>query len=134
MTRILVADSDPSVRQCLFAVLRSRGYEVRTATSGNEVLRLHAKEAFELIILDLLMPERDGLDAIAELQRRSPQTRILATSGQGSIGFVDLLYVAEKFGAHAILAKPFSAKKLLDTVESLLKERVTESQHLQPVR
>lgn len=120
MTAILVIDDDASVREVVSEMLRLEGYEVTIAANGREAIRLLDAGRFDLVITDLIMPEKEGIETIAEIRRTHANLPILAISGGGRIGPSDYLETARYLGADATLAKPFARQELLTTVDSLL--------------
>lgn len=117
MPRILIIDDDESIRHLLREALTLHGYEVVEASNGLEGLRLHRAQPADLLITDILMPERDGLECILQLRKSDPGLRILAMSG-GSLRFdLDVLALAKSFGARRTFAKPFDLRELLAAVQ-----------------
>lgn len=119
MARILVIDDEADVRQLVAALLSTAGHDVCQAAEGYEGEALASAFAPDLAIVDLLMPQREGLETILALRRGWPALKILAISGGGRLGTLDFLTVAPYFGADAVLAKPFDRAQLLAVVESL---------------
>lgn len=112
MSRILLVDDDESFRSMLGITLRQMGHEVLEADNGDEGLRLAAAEPPDLVFLDMIMPEKEGLETITALRRRQPDVKIIAMSGGSRDGKVDYLKVAKRMGAVHTLTKPFSGDKL----------------------
>src|SRR5437588_215958 len=98
MTRILVIDDDALLRGAIRVVLESAGYEVLEAGDGNAGLRLYREPGADLLVVDLFMPERDGLEVIRAVRAEAPQAKIIAMSGGSSLQ-LDLLDAAAAFGA-----------------------------------
>lgn len=119
MARILVIDDEASTRQIIVALLNAAGHDVRQAAEGYEGEALAGLFSPDLAVVDLLMPQREGLETIQALRRGWPALKILAISGGGRLGTLDFLTVATYFGADAVLAKPFDRAQLLAVVESL---------------
>ena len=115
--RILLVDDDPDVRRSLENALTKAGYEVVPAANGVEAVRqwrdLHGGD---LVILDMFMPEKDGLETIVELRSHSPGVPIIAISGGGTTGRLDILEDAKLLGAIETFEKPFSIHALLALV------------------
>jgi CheY-like chemotaxis protein len=115
--RILLVDDDPDVRRSLGNTLTKAGYEVVPAANGVEALRqwrdIHGGD---LVILDMFMPEKDGLETIVELRNHSPGVPIIAISGGGTTGRLDILQDAKLLGAIETFEKPFSTHALLALV------------------
>ncbi len=120
MTRILLIDDDAQARDMLRQMLERAGYDVVEAHNGRVGLQHYQASAIDLIITDILMPEQDGLETIQELRRLAPEAKIIAISGGGQTGLLDLLPVAEKLGAQCTLRKPLRRQELLEAVRQLL--------------
>jgi DNA-binding response OmpR family regulator len=123
MARILIVDDDIQVRKMLCKALERAGYETVAAPDGKVAMRLFRENPADLVITDLIMPEKEGIETIMELRRDFPQVKIIAISGGGIIEAEKYLYIAEKSGAQLTLAKPFTLRELLEAVQSLLEER-----------
>lgn len=117
--RCIVVDDDEAVRETLAGTLAQAGYSVRVAEDGLQALKLHAAEAADIVITDIVMPEMEGIEMILELRRRDPAVRILAISGGCLRQDGDLLRYAEVLGADAVLAKPFRRAELLAVLADL---------------
>ncbi|MBA4805441.1 MAG: response regulator [Brevundimonas sp.] len=129
MAIILVVDDDPTIRTIAAELLRAEQHAIIEAGDGDEALRVLDATHAELVVLDMLMPNRDGLETILEIRRRHPGVRILAISSGGSIGVGNLLNMARVFGADETLAKPLSFSTFAATVNRLL-ERPANDAHL----
>jgi DNA-binding NtrC family response regulator len=116
LKRILVVDDEAQIRTMLTQMLEQEGYAVQTAENGEEGLALVAREAFDLVITDMIMPVKDGLKFIMELVRDYPTLKILAISGGGAIKAERYLTMAGYLGDIATLEKPFKRDVLLDLV------------------
>jgi CheY-like chemotaxis protein len=120
LARILLIDDDEAVRRAMRMVLERAGHEVTVAANGVDGMRLYHAAAFDLVITDLYMPEKEGIETIQELRAERPDVLILAVSG-GLLGDKEgPLTDAELLGATATLAKPFSNEELQTTVARLL--------------
>ena len=108
MARILIIEDDAQLRRLLRQLLETAGHEVREASSGSDGLQTALEVPLDLLITDILMSNGDGLETIREFRRLYPQVKIIAISGGGVLGDLDFLDVAERFGAHQTLHKPFS--------------------------
>jgi CheY-like chemotaxis protein len=120
MTRILLVDDDEQFRSMLSESLRRAGYEVTEARDGFEGIRLYRNHPSDLIITDLIMPEKEGLETIQEYRRGYPEVKIIAISGGSRNGSVDYLKMAKALGAQRVLAKPFLRQEILDAVTQVL--------------
>lgn len=118
--RILVIDDEEEVREILKQMLELDGYEVLTAENGNQGLKLFRKHQIDLVITDIIMPEKEGIETIIELRNEKSDVKIISISGGGRINPIDYLAMAKKLGAIKSFTKPFERKKLLKAVEELL--------------
>jgi DNA-binding response OmpR family regulator len=118
MKKILIIDDDPQLRRYLGALLRRLKYEVLEAEEGEQGMKLLKSDPSDLVITDIVMPGKEGVETIREIRKIHPGVKIIAISGSGTGG--DLyLPVAKKLGADVTLAKPFSAEQLIEAVRSL---------------
>ncbi len=120
MARILLVDDDERVRSALADVLANFGHEVTQAANGRDALRALDRSVADAVILDLLMPEMDGIEVLRELRRRWPGLPVLVISGGGHRGWLNALEVAQALGANRVLSKPFTSEQLLEEVGALL--------------
>lgn len=118
---ICVIDDDESVRQTVGRILRGAGYAVVEAKDGEVGLRVVERELPAMIVTDIVMPNREGIETIREAKQRFPSIPIIAISGGGRLGPDGFLELAVKLGADDCLAKPFRPAELLDKVSRLLK-------------
>lgn len=120
MAEILIVEDDTMVRGVLREMLETAGHAVREAADGDEALRRLGRALAEVAIIDLFMPGKEGLETIREACGRFPDLKIIAISGGGERGQLEYLPIAERFGAHRVLAKPFDRSTLLGAVDDLL--------------
>jgi len=119
MPTILVVDDDESVRQLIVLTLRLLGHTVVEAANGIEVMTMFRKHRPDMIITDMVMPDRDGVETIMDLRREGSKVPIIAMSGNSTR--TDLyLKIAQQLGALQVLSKPFTLDQLRDVVTSLL--------------
>lgn len=118
MARILLIDDNEQFRSVVDRMLSSAGYEVVQATQGREAMTLYRSQPFDLIIVDLIMPEKDGLEVIKELREEPTPPKIIAVSGGGRIEATRYLELARRMGAVQVLGKPFTRDELLTVVKS----------------
>ncbi len=119
---ILVVDDEPGLRDIVTMVLRTAGHRVTPAENGVQASAALTKEAFDVVITDVIMPERDGMQIISEVRRRYPGIKIVAMSGGGHLPREQYLKIAKGLGAHAVLEKPFANTELLAALEKLFPE------------
>jgi CheY-like chemotaxis protein len=120
VAKILLIDDDAPLRAMLHKTLEQAGYEVHEAADGAEGLAHYREEPSDLILTDIVMPEKEGLETILELRRINRRIKIIAMSGGSRMNPKTNLVIAEKFGALRTLAKPFSQWELLDTISEVL--------------
>ena len=123
MSSILVVDDEDQIRHLIRETLEQSGYHVTEARDGKEALQQCRLAPADLVIMDILMPDQDGLETTATLRQEFPNVKIVAiTGGSEMIGILNFLDVAKMLGAHRALQKPFEMTTLLDTVEAELKD------------
>lgn len=125
MAKILIVDDELPVRimlkDMLTEMLKLPGLQIMEASNGREAYERHCAQPADLIITDLVMPDKSGIDLIMELRENFPNTRILAISGGGGItGRFDYLPIAQLLGAQCVLKKPFQMQELIGKVKELL--------------
>jgi CheY-like chemotaxis protein len=118
--KILIIDDDELIRLTIGKVLKKLGYIVLEAENGNAGLVIYKKEQPDLVITDMLMPDKEGLETISDLRAINPKIKIIAMSGGGSTHNMAFLQLAQKLGANASMGKPIKPDELLNTVKSLL--------------
>lgn len=121
MANILVADDDTQMREMITEALKIAGYTVEGVSNGTEALDLLKKKEFDLAIIDIVMPEKDGIGMMRELRRDYPKLKFFAISGGGRIGPTQYLEVAESLGASRTFVKPFERKEMMKAVAEILK-------------
>jgi DNA-binding response OmpR family regulator len=120
MQRILIIDDDHAIRASLQLVLEREGYEVVCAVDGGAGIRMFERASPQMVITDLIMPNKEGIETIMELRSRDATMPILAISGGARIHNTDFLQIARRLGANESLAKPFTSKELVAAVRRLL--------------
>lgn len=110
---ILVADDEDEIRTLLTHWLERVGHRIDCAASGQEASRLLRQKSFDMVITDVVMPDGDGYELIAEVRRLQPRSRIVAISGGGKyLQGADCLKIARGLGAHSVVMKPFNWEQL----------------------
>ncbi len=122
MARILIIDDEDQARNMLHQALERAGYEVVIARDGSEGIELFRSAPTDLIITDILMPEKEGLEIIMDLRREFPDVKIIAMSGGGHMGNLNFLEVAKRLGAQRTLQKPFGLQEVFQAVQELLQD------------
>lgn len=122
MKTILLIDDEEDFRRLLAATLSSAGYQVLAAENGAIALKLFRAQPVDLVITDLVMPEKEGIETMLELHKLQPALKVIVMSGGGRVDPTDYLPMARQLGASMTLAKPFKSQEMLDAVASLLAE------------
>jgi CheY-like chemotaxis protein len=120
MRTILVIDDNIAVLSTLIYLLEEEGYRVVSAENGDAGARIYRSQHPDLVIADIIMPEKGGIATIREIKRLCPDAKIIAISGGARIGNADPLEAARQVGAAKALAKPLDPDDFLDVVNSLL--------------
>ena len=117
--RVLVIDDEPQIRKLIRSALEGRGYSVDEAADGREGARRFRERPPDLVIVDIFMPEKEGIETILELRHVDPSIKCIAISGGGLSGSLVYLKHAEYFGALRTFSKPFLLSEMLDAVGEL---------------
>lgn len=120
MPRILIVDDEGALADALRRVLEREGHEVQVAATGLEGARRHREQPADLAVIDIHMPEMDGLELLVQLRALAPAMPVIVMSGGIQTGGLDLLADARLLGAFTTLAKPFSIDELLGAVARAL--------------
>jgi CheY-like chemotaxis protein len=129
MAIVLIADDDPIVRLTVGEFLGAVGHSVLEAADGQEALDTIATVQIDLLVVDMLMPNMDGLETILAVRRSGSTLPIIAISSGGRMDRSTLLRPAAVFGANATLSKPLLRDLLVSTVEAILAENVVVQSH-----
>ena len=120
MESVLIIDDEPQIRSMIRLVLERAGYSVMEAADGVEGIRRFHENPANLIITDLIMPNKDGIGMIIELKKEFPDVKIIAMSGGGLNRPEGYLRGAQKLGAACTLSKPINRQELLRVVRDTL--------------
>ncbi len=120
MARILIVDDNVQVRLSIHMALEDAGYEVEEAHNGNMGLQMYREKPFDLVITDIIMPEKEGVEMIIDLKNEYPEAKIIAMSGYTRISPEYYLFIAEKLGSTKTFTKPIEMNELLKTVKEIL--------------
>jgi CheY-like chemotaxis protein len=121
MASILLIDDNVWLRRALRGTLEGAGHEVEEAGNGAEGIQAFRRRPSDVLFCDLFMPDKDGLETIRELRGEFPAVKVIAMSGGGFAGTMDLLPVARLLGAVQVLPKPFDREAVLAAVEEALR-------------
>ena len=117
--RVLVIDDDGQVRSMLCEMLRHAGYEALDADNGKSGLEMLRRDVYDVLITDIFMPEKEGIEIIMEVRRDFPSIKILAVSGGSPRMPADFLTTAKMVGAHKTLHKPILQRDLLSALDEI---------------
>lgn len=120
LARILVVDDEALIRGLLRQAFETNGYEVVEASNGSEAVRIFRESQIDLVITDIIMPDKEGLESIMDLKELDQDVKIIAMSGGGRLEPHSYLQMASKFGAQRVFQKPLSITSLLAAVKELL--------------
>ena len=132
MARILIIDDEPQIRSMLTLMLAREGYEIVEASDGVAGIKIYRQNPADLIITDLIMPNKDGIGMIIDLKKEFPDVKIIAMSGGGLNKPDGYLKGAKKLGAACTLTKPIDRDEMLKAVREILKESPSEGTQVQP--
>ena len=121
--RILVIDDEEGVRELIADALRTAGYHVVEAGDGAEGLAILADGPIDVVVTDMIMPRKEGIETIVELKRAHPEIGVVAISGGGRTKNYQFLELAKSLGADSVLQKPFTVGNLLEQIEVALSAR-----------
>ena len=119
-TSVLIVDDNADMRSFVKIVLERAGFEAQVAADGERALDLQRAHPVDVLITDIFMPERDGIELIQQFKSAFPQVKIIAMSGGGSISKKDYLPLAADIGADLVLRKPFAGDTLLSMLQDLV--------------
>jgi CheY-like chemotaxis protein len=120
MTHILVIDDEKPIRLMLRKLLESQGYTVTDASDGTEGLKRYQEHPADLIITDIIMPDKEGIETIIALKKQNPDIKIIAMSGGGKNKPDRYLQTAKLLGAKETFEKPIRKEKLLQAIQNLI--------------
>jgi DNA-binding response OmpR family regulator len=120
MTRILVIDDEPLIRSTVVTILTREGFSVEEASDGKAGIAMCHTNPPDVVITDIFMPNKDGIEVVMELKRSCPRTKIIAMTGGGQIRMMEIIAPAKLLGADHILHKPFERESLLAAVNAVL--------------
>ena len=120
MKSILIVDDETGVRKLMRAILENEGYSVLEAAGGNEAILQYGKYNPDLVVTDLLMPDKDGIETLFELRQMNCDAKVIALSGGGRICSESYLNYAMKLGATAAIEKPFTSEEFMTVINQTL--------------
>lgn len=117
--RVLVIDDDKRLTQLLCDALSGAGFVASGAEDGEEGMRAFLAERPDVVVTDIIMPEREGLETLRAMKSHTPSVKVIAISGGGRVGADTFLQLADRMGADATLAKPFRPSDLIALIRDL---------------
>ena len=120
MSRVLIIDDELPIRQVLRRVLEQAGHTVLEASDGRQGMALWRREPVDVVVTDLFMPEKDGVEVLMELSHLAARPKIIAMSGGGAQGLFEVKSTVRCLGADRVLLKPFEPRTLVSTVQEVL--------------
>jgi len=120
LAHILIIDDDSQVLDMLRQTLEREGYDVVVASNGRVGIKIYREDPADLIITDMVMPEKEGIETIIELKRDYPDVKIITMSGGGIINPEQYLDISRKLGVERSFTKPIERKKLLFAIQELI--------------
>lgn len=119
MASVLVIDDDQEVREFLVTVLERAGHVVIAAVNGRDGVAMFRANPVQVVITDIIMPEKDGIETILDLRREHPDLKVIAISGGGRTTPENYLHSARLLGADRAIRKPFKNEDILQAVADL---------------
>lgn len=120
MTRVLVIDDEDQIRSVLRQMLEREGMVVDEAADGMEAMKIYRDNPADLVITDIIMPEKEGIEIIVELRKNYPDIKIIAMSGGGRLSAENYLLLASRLGADTTLTKPVRRETLIRAIKALI--------------
>jgi CheY-like chemotaxis protein len=117
--RVLVVDTDVGVRAAVRGMLEEAGFQVAEAGNGDEGIRAFRRQPADVVLTDLFMPDRNGLEMIRDLRRQFPGVKVIATSGGWGRVRLDVLPLARALGAARVLYKPFKPSEVREALDKV---------------
>jgi len=126
--KILIIDDESGIRSSLKGILEDEGYSIKTANTGEDCLKLLEWQNFDLILLDIWLPEMDGIEVLKKIKTIDENPQVVMISGHGT---VETAVKATKLGAYDFLEKPLSLEKVVLTVKNALRQKRLEEENIQ---
>lgn len=122
MADILLIEDDEMALETAAIILESAGHNVVSANDGEQGMRLFEQAHFDVVVTDVVMPNKDGIEVLVALKKDDKEPKIIVISGGGRTSARDYLEMADVIGADATLQKPFTATELIGAVEGVLEK------------
>lgn len=124
---VLIVDDEDSIRQALSGILNDEGLDISLARDGQDALKIVNETIPDVVLLDIWMPGRDGLEVLKDLKENYPSLPVIMISGHGTI---ETAVKATKLGAYDFIEKPLSLEKVIITIDHALKEKKLQEENL----
>ncbi len=122
MSKVLIIDNDPLLCDTLRMAAEGAGHTVKLAPNGREGIEIFETFGPDVVVTDILMPEKEGMETIVELRRLNPEVPIIAMSGAAPAGNISFLRIAQKLGANKTLSKPFAMTDFTAAIAAVAKK------------
>jgi len=122
MKKILIIDDDQAIQQMVKRLTERAGYAAEMASNGEEGMMLIEENSFDLVITDIIMPKKEGIEIITIIRKNYPQIKIIAMSGGGRFTPEGYLKSAKILGADKVFTKPFNHREMLEAIDELIRE------------
>ncbi len=119
MRKILIIDDEPEIRELLKEVFERKGYEAAVASGGKEGIKLYNESPADVVIMDIMMPDKDGFETMRDIKSDFPDANIIAISGGSAINAEKYKELLEHYGVKYTFQKPVGYKKLIAAIEDL---------------
>ena len=116
---VLIVEDDAVYAKAIRSVLRKQGYKISFTDNGVDAIEKFKQESFDLVITDIFIPDKEGIELIQEIREINPTVKIIAISSGGNVGRTSFLKLAEAMGANTGLEKPFGPDKIIEVINSL---------------
>ncbi len=123
MASILILDDEEAMREALRMVLEEDGHEVSEASDGISGIALYREQPTDIVVTDLIMPQKDGIETIRDLRREFPRLKIIALSGRGGTAINANLERAKRVGADVTILKPCEPEEIREAIRDLMEPK-----------
>lgn len=120
MKKILLIDDEPTILSMMKKMVEKAGYNADMASNGVEAMELIENNSYDLVITDIIMPEKEGLEIISEIRKHHSSIKVIAISGGGRLSPEEYLQSAKYLGALKVLKKPFAQQDFLSAIKELI--------------
>ncbi len=122
MKKILIIDDEEAIRQMVKRLVEKAGYTAELASNGEEGIMMIEEASFDLVITDIIMPRKEGIEIITAIRKDYPEIRVIAMSGGGRFTPEGYLRSAKILGADRVFTKPFNHREMMEAIDELIGE------------